>query len=202
MLLLPWALPIHLQPISCLGLNGYRMGVKSFLEKCAMIASMSSLIRLTQWKTNWSSWRTRLSSSYRLDGAVSSCICGPVCIMGTSPPIVTAMVKGGEKASFEHRSPQESHLVESSLLPLENLQFSFETRALFSGSLLLTHALLRGFLCPLLQVFLLLKPVVCTHFHGFSDMHQLSIWMWTSAFMGCCVPWPQHWGAGGRQAGG
>lgn len=96
---------------------------------------------------------------------------------------ISTMVKGEAQASFAHRSPQESHLGESSLLPLENLQFSFESRALFSRSLLLTHALLREFLCPLLLVFFLLKSAVCTHFHGLPDMYQLSVWMWTSAFM-------------------
>lgn len=125
------------------------MGVKSFLEKCLMIASTSSLIHLTQWRANWTWWRTRSSSLYRLDWAISSRIWGPVYLGSISPDHHLFWSWEVHRWGLQSSIHRKAIVGKTPFCQLENHQFPFASRR-------------RECLCPLLQAFSILKSG-CAH---------------------------------------
>ena len=112
------------------------MGVKAFLGKCLMIASTSSSIRLTQWRANWTWWRTRSSSLYRLDGAISSRIWGPVYHDSISTDHHLLCQWEVHRQGLQSSIHRKAIVGKTPFWQLENHQFRFASRPHLGGSFL------------------------------------------------------------------
>lgn len=119
---------------------------------------------------------------------------GGLCIMNAPPPVITYSCYERCTSKMCTQDSVGKPLQERApYCRLENYQFFFANRPFLWWILSVMHGLLREFLCPLLQVFSILKSVMCTYFHHFPYNLQLSIFILiTNVLQGYCVHWPQN----------
>lgn len=138
------------------------MGVKSFLGKCLMIASTSSLIRLTQWRADWTWWRTRSSSLCRLDGAISSRLWGPMYHDSISTNYHLFWQWEVHRRGLQSSIHRKAIVGKTPVCQLENHQFHFANRSHFGGSFL-QHMGYGGSVCVHYRRLSLSWCLWCTH---------------------------------------
>lgn len=180
------------------------MGVKASLEKCLVIVSTSSSTRLTQWRGNWTWWRTRSSSSYRWDGAVGLRHLGTCASWVHLHQSWPAVVMRDAQPSFVLRNPQESHFRKRILFASASHPF-FASRFLGQWVLPVMYRLLGESLCPSFQVCSILKSVACTCLRYFPDTLQLGMFIlnfqWVLGMLRVLAPELTCWGRAGCWSG-